>query len=109
MSLRTVKKPHIKKRVVIIASAGLLVDRASEEVVAELCTLVIAIGRTWTSQMEGDKRTHSFITNEVFGRKSSKPPVTKKASLTAGQNVKERRLGERGNTDKSRTLPRSPT
>jgi len=40
----------MKKSVVIIAKAPLLVDRGADAVAAELFTLVMAMGRTWTSQ-----------------------------------------------------------
>src|SRR5437660_9378163 len=45
MSLRTVRNPHMKKSVVIIASALLFVDCGPEtDCAVELFTLVIAIG-----------------------------------------------------------------
>lgn len=54
MSFRTVRKPHMKKSVVIMASAALLVEGGAAAVGGvDVFTLVMAIGRTWTSSEWG--------------------------------------------------------
>src|SRR5947207_10961026 len=55
MSFRTVRKPHMKKSVVIIASALLVVERGADVICTALFTLGMAIGRTWTSQSDSER------------------------------------------------------
>src|SRR5258708_1814498 len=101
MSFRTVRKPHMKKSVVIIANALLLVDRGDDDdaAVAGLFTLVMAIGRTWTSQEwvwkdlqfyhESDKK--SFFCGSLEWRRAATCRRIKKRPAVSGWPV----VGER--------------
>ena|ERR1700687_5591153 len=111
MSLRTVRNPHMKKSVVIIANALLLVERGADAVVAvaELCTLVIAIGQTWTSS-KWFRKTYIFTMNPAkksFFYKEVAELARRRSSLKSirrSQNARKwpavfrlARIGERDN------------